>query len=477
MALNKSDFDKIDERLKSITEKAVEQIEVKTDLPPTIEQLEDNNKTYAIMASILFIDIRKSTYLTENSQAKSMVKIYRAFMRMAVDCVRKNGGVTRQFLGDRIMGVFIDTKDENDEVIEKAVDKAINAARSLQTVIDYSLNKHLKNNVNGKIIDCGIGVDYGRILVTQVGMYGVESDANKEDEVDCVWVGNTTNYASKYSDLAAGGEIFISNSVYKGLSEDYKEVWTKSAKYKGSKLFQGYVTSAYYLDFTEELGHPVKVEDDSTTGRDTSQQLAEGIKELEILQNKLIQRERELAVLEEKLKKENQDLITKANNEKATSSRALVEKNSANEKLRSEYSRYYDFLKSILAKVHCRKYLYMDEIGLDMWNKIITEIYRVGRLAGKEDKVITLDLDFYLIGIYDYFKLYEKSFDVMVLMAENSDFSVYLEDGTLKWAKEQYKLGTLYNAIERGLVNYRVKPDRRKDFEGYLDRIKRIRGY
>lgn len=29
-------------------------------------------------------------------------------MRMAVDCIRKNSGVTRQFLGDRIKGVFID---------------------------------------------------------------------------------------------------------------------------------------------------------------------------------------------------------------------------------------------------------------------------------------------------------------------------------------------------------------------------------
>lgn len=40
-------------------------------------------------------------------------------MRMAVECVRKNGGVTRQFLGDRIMGVFIDSVDENGIVIEK----------------------------------------------------------------------------------------------------------------------------------------------------------------------------------------------------------------------------------------------------------------------------------------------------------------------------------------------------------------------
>lgn len=51
----------------------------------------------------------------------SMVKIYRSFMRMAVDCVRKNGGVTRQFLGDRIMRVFIDSVDENINLVESAV--------------------------------------------------------------------------------------------------------------------------------------------------------------------------------------------------------------------------------------------------------------------------------------------------------------------------------------------------------------------
>ena len=182
MGLTKSDFEHLDSRIKSITEQNVEQIEINSDLPPTVEQLEDNNKTYSIMAAILFIDIRKSTYLTENSQSKSMVKIYRSFMRMAVDCVRKNGGVTRQFLGGRIMGVFIDTVDEEGNISERAVDKAVNAARSLQTVIDFSLNKYLKSNVNGKVIECGIGIDYGKVLVTWVGMYGVESDENKEDE-------------------------------------------------------------------------------------------------------------------------------------------------------------------------------------------------------------------------------------------------------------------------------------------------------
>ncbi len=112
------------------------------------------------------------------------------------------------------MGVFIDSIDDDGTVTDKGVDKAINGARSLQTAIDFSLNKHLKNNVNGKIIECGIGIDYGKVLVTKVGMYGVEIDEEKESEVDCVWVGNVSNYASKYSDIAAGGEKYLFQRMF-----------------------------------------------------------------------------------------------------------------------------------------------------------------------------------------------------------------------------------------------------------------------
>ena len=48
MGFSKNDFDKVDLRIKNITEQTVEQIEVDSELPPTIEQLEDNNKTYTI---------------------------------------------------------------------------------------------------------------------------------------------------------------------------------------------------------------------------------------------------------------------------------------------------------------------------------------------------------------------------------------------------------------------------------------------
>lgn len=92
--------------------------------------------------------------------------------------------------------------------------------------------------------------------ITKVGMYGVEKDDSKENETDCVWVGNCTNRASKYSDLADGGEIFISENVYNRLSSDLKpeNVWIPAAKHKANVLFNGYISQNNYLEFSSELG-------------------------------------------------------------------------------------------------------------------------------------------------------------------------------------------------------------------------------
>lgn len=48
---------------------------------------------------------------------------------------------------------------------------------------------------------------------------------------------------------------------------------------------------------------------------------------------------------------------------------------------------------------------------------------------------------------------------------------------SLDYEDKHYQRRKLYNEIERALVNYRVKNERRKNFEGYLQTIKKIRGY
>lgn len=473
MGFSKTDFDKLDDRIKKITEQAVNEIEINSELPPTIEQLEDNNKSYSIKAAILFIDIRKSTYLTENSQAKSMVKIYRSFMRMAVDCVRKNGGVTRQFLGDRIMGVFIDSTDDKGNIVDSASDKAINAARSLLTMIDYSLNKYLKSNVNGKIIECGIGIDYGKVLVTQVGMYGLENDDNRENEVDCVWVGNTTNYASKYSDIASGGEIFISDNVFTQLSEEYKDKFIRSAKYKGSKLFQGYVAKDYYLDFSEDLVNPVKMEEDTTVQSDTFAGLADGIREIERLQKDLIKRERELAVLKDKLKKENDELRTKYLNEFDEKMEATDDKKKTEEQLKEQIQKTYVFVKEIIHGSFCYEYDYIKNIGLDRWKAIEEFYHELGKKQGFDEDTINDSVPEF-IDIYAYFKKYRESYEYMVSMAKKNYIWVDINESTFKWACNQNLGYQVINEMENNLKNNKISYERIKSYE---EQIHKLRGF
>ena len=197
----------------------------------------------------------------------------------------------------------------------------------------------------------------------------------------------------------------------------------------------------------------------------------------DVAEDKLIQREKQLAVLEDKIKRENQDYEDKYNNENVAKLRAFDERDTAKKELQEILKDYYVDIKSILSKVHYREYQYMDKVGKKDLILMIEKEYELGRLLGKTSKEVSLELGCYLIGIYDYFQEYSKSFDVMLVMAELSDYWVDLETATLNWANKEHILYKLYNEIERALVNYRVKNERRKNFEGYLQTIKKIRGY
>lgn len=75
------------------------------------------------------------------------------------------------------------------------------------------------------------------------------------------------------------------------------------------------MTKDYYLEFSEDLGKPIKIDENTTVESDTFAGLADGIREIDRLKNSLVQRERELAILEERLKKENDELKRRFSNE------------------------------------------------------------------------------------------------------------------------------------------------------------------
>lgn len=451
MSFMRNDFDKMDEQLKKITSQKVEEISINNRIP-TVADLKDNNQSNMIDATILFIDIRKSTELTDMSLPKTMVKIYRSFVRMAVDCVRKNNGVTRQFLGDRIMGVFYDEIDVNGNILSSSVDNAINCARALQTCIVFSLNKNLKLNVCGKMISCGIGIDTGKVLVSKVGMHGLESNDNRENEMDCVWVSKVTNYASKYSDISNGNEIFISEKVYEKLSDCLKQnvEWNKVIRIKNNKKYIGYCVSDFYLDYYEELGEQFKLSSNSMATEELTlctivDKLNKKYDELFLKEKTLIKRENEI------------NLVSRKNSEEKNKNLDLLDD-------------IYDYCDSIIRNLFLQVEL-IKILGLKKIIELLNLFYEVGKLKGKDITEIENSILPELVDIYNVFGSYVDSYNYMLRMIKNSSW-VLIRKETVIWAKKNNKFNEIKYEIEKRINEN--KSNTKEEWEKYLKEILKI---
>lgn len=466
LGLTKSEFENTYKVLEGILTTPVDSIEMEFENPPTINDLVDSNKSYKITCAILFIDIRKSTDLSDSTHAKSMVKIYRSFMRMTVECVRDCGGVTRQFLGDRIMGVFMDEKDGDGKVIVSAVDKAVYAARCMETFIDYALNNLINKYVSGKSITCGIGISYGNVLVTQVGMRGVESDETKENEKDTVWVGKITNYASKYADLAQSGEIFIDSRVYKELSDNLKSVqegelaWNEVTRVKGDKIYHGYVTTDFYVENVGEFGTTkfagVLVESAYQNPYDKlftsiKKQTSDLVSEISKESARLAKKEEELKQWEENLRQR----------EKKS---ALLEENLVN---RGQVL-YYKY-KNILNTTYCKSGL-ISEMGFEYWSELIDLLFSLGGLIGKTPLQVKIDIACYAVGIYLLFERYATAYEYLLIQAEYGEWLTFNYEPVIKKIKTKHEL---VNIVSKRIDNAdNIK--QRKEYQEYLDEINAI---
>jgi adenylate cyclase len=144
-------------------------------------------KCKQIETCILYIDIRKSTDLNLSHRRETMAKLYSSFVRAMVKAGSYYNGKVRNIIGDRLMVVF-DT--------ENCFTNAVNTAILMNSVIIYILDKEFPHND----IKCGIGIDFGKMLVTKTGIIkqGTENTSNKS----LVWLGRPANVASKLTDAA-----------------------------------------------------------------------------------------------------------------------------------------------------------------------------------------------------------------------------------------------------------------------------------
>lgn len=179
------------------------------------DQIPKKNKALSLDCSIMFVDMRNSTMLTDINSKNNMVRIYKALARIVIHNVSKYGGDVKQIVGDGFLCLF--TKDKN-----KSAQKALECALSINTDIVEILNPEI--NCFSQPIQVGIGICTGNVLISKVGRKG------KGKVAVPVFAGCTTNYASKYCGLAIGEEVIICEKTFNELSKDDKNYFEKKSK-------------------------------------------------------------------------------------------------------------------------------------------------------------------------------------------------------------------------------------------------------
>lgn len=144
--------------------------------------------------SIVFVDIRGFTVMSEQSEPEEMAATVNHFLTRMTDIVFRYEGTLDKYIGDAVMVFFNDPQPQPDHA-ERAVRMALDMQREL-----VDLREELQSAAMGQIT-AGVGISTGFVTVGNFG---------SPTRMDYTVMGNHVNLASRLAGDAAPGEILIS---------------------------------------------------------------------------------------------------------------------------------------------------------------------------------------------------------------------------------------------------------------------------
>ena len=148
-------------------------------------------------ATVLFVDIRGFTSLSENVDPEAVVDLLNDYLTRVTNSVIKYGGHLNKFLGDEAMAVFGAPLGNPDHA-----EAAVKAGLEIQKEIK-DLNG--KRKIGQATIGVGVGVNSGEVVAGNLG---------SEKKMEYTVIGDNVNVASRLTSIAKGGEILITKGSY-----------------------------------------------------------------------------------------------------------------------------------------------------------------------------------------------------------------------------------------------------------------------
>jgi len=168
--------------------------------------------------AILFSDIRGFTPLSESLSAEAIIRMLNHYFSHMIDVIRRHQGIIVDFFGDGLLAFF----DPLDRPVQETVCRAVRCALAMQaemSVFGVEMEKEAL-----PALEMGIGVNAGPVVVGNIGSemrakYGI--------------VGAPVNLTHRVQEVAKGGEVVISDSVYHHAKEHVAVKHSTEVRLKG----------------------------------------------------------------------------------------------------------------------------------------------------------------------------------------------------------------------------------------------------
>ena len=148
--------------------------------------------------SVLFADLRGFTAFSENLPPERLVEVLNEYFALAVEAILGQEGTLDKFMGDAVMAFFNAPLPQPDHPL-----RAVRAALALRQAI--TTDKRIPHSLN-----FGIGLHMGQVVVGNIGTV---------QQMNYTAMGDTVNLAKRLQEHADGGEVILSQAVYKAVKD------------------------------------------------------------------------------------------------------------------------------------------------------------------------------------------------------------------------------------------------------------------
>jgi len=159
--------------------------------------------------TIIFIDIRNFTRLSEGLKASSVVALLNDVFQRITDTIHTNGGTIDKFIGDSVMAYFGAPIPRPDHAVD-----AVRTAIAIQEAIEErNAQSRARAGDHAITVELGIGIHTGGVVVGNIGGDG---------RMDFTVIGDAVNVAQRLEKLAGPRQILISEALQHKVRGNFK---------------------------------------------------------------------------------------------------------------------------------------------------------------------------------------------------------------------------------------------------------------